>query len=62
VLSVGILSAIAMRVPLILVGVTLLESFHWMVYVFGALLLFTGIRMLLQKKEKKIEVEKNSSG
>ena len=59
VLSVGILSAIAMRVPLILVGVTLLESFHWMIYVFGALLLFTGIRMLFQKKEKKIEVEKN---
>lgn len=59
VLSVGILSAIAMRIPLILVGVTLLESFHWMIYVFGALLLFTGIRMLFQKKEKKIEVEKN---
>lgn len=59
VLSVGILSAIAMRVPLILVGVTLLESFRWMIYVFGALLLFTGIRMLFQKKEKKIEVEKN---
>jgi tellurite resistance protein TerC len=59
VLSVGILSAIAMRVPLILAGVTLLESFHWMIYVFGALILVTGIRMLFQKKEKKIKVEKN---
>lgn len=59
VLSVGIISAIAMRIPLILVGVTLLESIHWMIYVFGGMLLLTAIRMLLQKKEKKIEVEKN---
>ena len=59
VLMAGILSAIAMRIGLILAGVSLLESVHWMIYVFGGLLLFTGIRMLLQKKEKKIEIEKN---
>jgi tellurite resistance protein TerC len=59
VLMAGILSAIAMRIGLILAGVSLLESVHWMIYVFGGLLLFTGIRMLIQKKEKKIEIEKN---
>jgi tellurite resistance protein TerC len=59
VLMAGILSAIAMRIGLILAGVSLLETFHWMIYVFGGLLLFTGIRMLIQKKEKKIEIEKN---
>lgn len=59
VLSVGIISAIAMRIPLIVAGVALLESAHWMIYVFGGMLLLTAIRMLLQKKEKKIEVEKN---
>lgn len=59
VLSMGILGAIAMRVPLILVGVTLLEKFHWMIYLFGAFLIFTAIRMLVQRKEKKIEIEKN---
>ena len=59
VLMAGILSAIAMRIGLILAGVSLLESFHWMIYIFGGLLLFTGIRMLVQKKEKKIEIEKN---
>src|SRR5919106_862720 len=59
VLMAGILSAIAMRIGLILAGVSLLESVHWMIYVFGGLLLFTGLRMLLQKKEKKIEIEKN---
>ncbi len=59
VLSMGILGAIAMRVPLILVGATLLERFHWMIYLFGGFLIFTAIRMLIQRKEKKIEVEKN---
>lgn len=59
VLSVGILSAIAMRIPLIIVGVSLLENFHWMIYIFGGLLVLTAARMLVQKKDKKIEVEKN---
>jgi tellurite resistance protein TerC len=35
VLSAGIMSAIAMRIPLIIVGVSLLEAFHWMIYLFG---------------------------
>src|ERR687883_1636287 len=51
VLMAGILSAIIMRVGLILAGVSLLESFHWMIYIFGGLLLFTGIRMLIQKRK-----------
>ncbi len=59
VLSVGILSAIAMRIPLIIVGVSLLETFHWMIFIFGGMLLLTAARMIVQKKEKKIEVEKN---
>jgi tellurite resistance protein TerC len=59
VLSVGILSAIAMRIPLVIAGVSLLKTFHWMIYVFGAFLIFTAIRMFVQKKEEKIEVEKN---
>lgn len=59
VLSVGILSAIAMRIGIILVGASLLDSFHWMIYIFGGMLWFTSIRMILQKEEKKIELEKN---
>jgi len=60
VLSVGIISAIVMRIPLIIVGASLLESFHWMMYIFGAFLLVTGIRMAIQKKEKeKIDIERN---
>ena len=59
ILSVGILSAIVFRILLVLVGVSLLESFHWMIYVFGSLLILTAIRLLFQKKEKKIDLEKN---
>jgi tellurite resistance protein TerC len=59
VLSFGILSAIAMRIALILVGASLLENFHWMIYIFGGLLWYTSIRMIIQKEEKKIELEKN---
>ena len=59
VLSVGILSAIAIRIPLILIGVSLIQSIHWMIYVFGALLILTTTRMILQRKEKKIVIERN---
>ena len=59
ILSVGILSAIVFRILLVLVGVSLLESFHWMIYVFGGLLILTAIRLIFQKKEKKIDLEKN---
>ena len=43
----GILGAIVMRAILILMGAQLLESFHWMVYVFGGFLIFTSIKMLM---------------
>jgi tellurite resistance protein TerC len=59
ILMTGILGAISMRIALILAGVSLLESFHWMIYIFGGLLVFTGLKMLLQRKEKVIDVEKN---
>ena len=59
VLSFGILSAIAMRIVLILVGASLLDNFQWMIYIFGGLLWYTAVRMIIQKEEKKIELEKN---
>ncbi len=59
VLSYGILSAIVMRIALILVGASLLDNFQWMIYIFGGILWYTAIRMIIQKEEKKIELEKN---
>lgn len=48
----GILGAIALRIVFILGGLALLERFHWMIYVFGALLLVTGIGMFRRSEAK----------
>ncbi|MGD9843330.1 MAG: TerC family protein [Steroidobacteraceae bacterium] len=45
VLMFGILGAIVLRAMLILVGAWLLEQFHWLLYLFGAFLILTGIKM-----------------
>src|SRR6185436_193169 len=47
----GILGALIMRGTLIAVGAALLAEFHWIIYVFGAFLIFTGIRMAWQREE-----------
>lgn len=49
VLTWGILGALVLRGVMILLGATLLESFHWIVYVFGAFLVFTGLRLALDR-------------
>jgi tellurite resistance protein TerC len=54
----GILGALVMRGILIAVGITLLDAFHWIIYVFGAFLVFTGIRMALHK-EMEVHPERN---
>jgi tellurite resistance protein TerC len=48
----GIIGALLMRGTLIAVGAALLKEFHWIIYVFGAFLIFTGIRMALHRNEK----------
>ncbi|MDD3876265.1 MAG: TerC family protein [Bacteroidales bacterium] len=54
----GILGALIMRAVFIFAGVALINKFHWIIYVFGAFLVFTGIRMLVHKEEK-IDPDKN---
>jgi tellurite resistance protein TerC len=58
VLKWGILGAIVMRLIMIGLGAFLLHRFSWIVYVFGALLVVTGIRMLTQKEER-VDLERN---
>ncbi len=45
VLMIGILGALVLRAVMILVGAWLISQFHWVMYVFGAFLVFTGIKM-----------------
>lgn len=58
VLKWGILGAIVMRFIMIALGALLLQRFEWIIYVFGGILLFTGVKMFLGKDER-IEPEKN---
>jgi tellurite resistance protein TerC len=44
----GILGALAMRAIFIFAGITLLNKFHWLIYVFGAFLFITGVKLLFK--------------
>ncbi|MEX1238201.1 MAG: TerC family protein [Cyclobacteriaceae bacterium] len=54
----GILGALVMRVIFIFAGIELIHRFHWLIYVFGGFLIFTGLRMVLAA-EVKLVPEKN---
>lgn len=54
----GILGALIMRAIFIFAGVALVSKFHWIIYIFGAFLVFTGIKMLFHKDEE-IDPDKN---
>ncbi len=54
----GIIGALIMRATLIAVGAVLLKEFHWIIYLFGGFLIFTGIRMALHRNEE-MHPEKN---
>lgn len=54
----GILGALVMRVCFILAGIELIQKFHWLIYIFGAFLVYTGIKILTQG-DQKFEPEKN---
>ena len=54
----GILGALVMRLVFILAGVALLERFHWLIYVFGAILIVSGARLWVEK-DKEIDPDKN---
>ena len=54
----GILGAIVMRVIFILSGVELIQNFHWLIYLFGGFLIYTGIKIFFSNGEQ-VEMEKN---
>jgi tellurite resistance protein TerC len=51
--------AIFMRIGFIIAGVSLLETFHWMIYVLGGVLLFTSYRMIAKKEKESLDLEKH---
>jgi tellurite resistance protein TerC len=49
----GILSALVLRAAMIFAGTALLARFHWLIYVFGAFLVVTGIKLYLQREKEE---------
>ena len=58
VLILGVILAIVLRAIMILIGAWLIAKFHWMLYLFGAILLITGVKMLLMA-EAEPDMDKN---
>ncbi|MDM7933923.1 MAG: TerC family protein [Methanothrix sp.] len=55
----GIVAALAMRGIFILAGIELIEKFHWIIYIFGAFLLVSGLKIALRKDEEPMDVGRN---
>jgi tellurite resistance protein TerC len=57
----GIIGAVVMRFLFIFVGAALIEEFHWILYLFGAFLVYTGITMFVNRnQEEKIDPENHT--
>lgn len=59
ILKWGIIGAVVMRIVFIVAGVQLLNAFHFVMYIFGAILVITAIKLILSKDEGKVAPEKN---
>ena len=55
----GILGALIMRASFIVAGAALISAFHWIIYVLGAFLVFTGSKILREGGETEVEPEQN---
>lgn len=58
VLNYGIIGAIILRLVFILLGISIVNKFHWILYFFGALLIISGTKMLL-KEDKVVDFRQN---
>lgn len=58
-LLIGILMAIIFRIIFIAIGVVLVEKFHWLLYVFGAFLVYTGIKIFTVRQEDEFDPAAN---
>jgi tellurite resistance protein TerC len=54
----GVLGALVMRVIFIFAGIELIHKFHWLIYIFGGFLIFTGLKML-RSGDEKVDPERN---
>jgi len=60
VLLYGVFGAIVLRTVMVFLGAALVAEFSWILYVFGAFLLFTGLKMMLPEKEEEQDLTNNA--
>jgi tellurite resistance protein TerC len=58
-LKMGILISIVLRILFILVGMALVQKFEWVIYLFGAILVYTAVKMALSKEEDQVDPKSN---
>jgi tellurite resistance protein TerC len=58
-IKLGIFLSIALRILFIFFGIALLQQFHWLIYGFGALLVWTAWKMLTAEEDEQVHPEKN---
>lgn len=63
-LLIGILLAIVFRIIFIAIGIELIDRFHWILYVFGVFLLYTGYKLFLKRTRQNLipHIQKSTSG
>ena len=54
----GIVGALVMRMVFIFAGIALIDKFHWMLYIFGIILIYSGVKMV-KSKDVEVNPEKN---
>jgi tellurite resistance protein TerC len=59
VLLIGIMMAIIFRIIFITIGIVLVERFEWLLYIFGAVLVYTGIKMFTSDEDEIVTLEEN---
>lgn len=55
----GVFGAIILRALFIFSGVALINKFHWIIYLFGAFLIYSGVKLIFEEEEKEIHPDKN---
>jgi tellurite resistance protein TerC len=55
----GILAALVLRAIFIITGITLIQHFHWLIYLFGAFLIYTGIKIAVKKEDEGTDLSQN---
>lgn len=55
----GIMGAIVFRAIFIFIGAEIIERYHWVLYIFGVMLVYTGFKLLSDKKEEHVDLSKN---